>query len=57
MADDDIGALTRLLAQEVPEIAGGGIEIKAIARNPGNRTKPANRSRGNVGAEGVDSAG
>ncbi|MCS7064916.1 MAG: transcription termination factor NusA, partial [Fimbriimonadales bacterium] len=34
-----------LLKQEVPEIASGDVEIKAIAREPGERTKVAVASR------------
>ncbi len=34
----------RLFAQEIPEIAAGIIEIKAIARKPGSRTKLALQS-------------
>jgi N utilization substance protein A len=38
---DDTDAVVRLFAQEVPEIAAGIIEIKAIARRSGYRTKVA----------------
>jgi N utilization substance protein A len=38
---DDTGAVVRLFAQEVPEIAAGTVEIKAIARKPGYRSKLA----------------
>jgi N utilization substance protein A len=34
-----------LFAQEIPEIAAGGIEIRAIARKPGYRSKFALQSR------------
>jgi transcription termination/antitermination protein NusA len=42
---DDTGAVVRLFAQEVPEIAAGNIEIKAIARKPGYRSKLALHSQ------------
>src|SRR5262249_8665416 len=42
---DDIGLVARLFAQEVPEIAAGNIQIKAIARKPGYRSKLALRSQ------------
>ncbi len=45
--------VTELFRMEVPELAEGSIEIKAIAREPGNRTKVAVAS----GAEGVDPVG
>jgi N utilization substance protein A len=38
---DDTGALVRLFSEEVPEIAVGSVEIKAIARKPGYRSKLA----------------
>src|SRR5437899_12119654 len=38
---DDTAAVARLFAQEIPEIAAGTIEIKAIARKPGYRSKLA----------------
>jgi N utilization substance protein A len=38
---DDTGSVLRLFAREVPEIAAGTIEIKAIARRPGYRSKLA----------------
>lgn len=37
--------VARLLEQEVPEIASGDVEIRAIAREPGERTKVAVASR------------
>ncbi len=37
--------VARLLEQEVPEIASGDVEIRAIAREPGERTKIAVTSR------------
>jgi N utilization substance protein A len=45
MADDETGLIARLFTQEVPEIGAGSIEIKAIARKPGYRTKLALQSR------------
>jgi N utilization substance protein A len=42
---DDIGQVARVFAQEVPEIALGSIEIKAIARKPGYRSKLALHSQ------------
>lgn len=45
--------VSKLFALEVPEIADGAVEIKAIAREPGNRTKVAFSSN----AEGVDPVG
>jgi len=45
MADDETGLIARLFAQEVPEIRAGSIEIKAIARKPGYRSKLALQSR------------
>src|SRR5262249_53261762 len=51
---DDIDPVVRLFAGEVPEIAAGSIEIKAVARKPGYRCKLALQSRdprgGRVGA-------
>ena len=43
----------KLFALEVPEVAEGTVEIKAIAREPGSRTKIAVVSK----AEGVDPVG
>ena len=40
--DSDI--VRRLFAEEIPEIAAGTIEIKAIARKPGSRSKLALQS-------------
>ena len=47
------GLVRRLFEQEVPEIFSGTVELKAIAREPGSRTKVA------VGArqEGIDPVG
>jgi N utilization substance protein A len=45
MTDDDCGLVAELFAREVPEIAAGSIEIKAIARKPGYRSKLALQSR------------
>jgi len=46
--------LRRLLENEVPEIYHGMVEIRSIAREPGQRSKvavcPATRRRGPVGA-------
>lgn len=38
-ADSDI--VVKLFAREVPEIGSGSVEIRAISREPGNRTKVA----------------
>ncbi len=38
---DDTAAVARLFAQEIPEVAAGTVEIKAIARKLGYRTKLA----------------
>ena len=45
---DDIDHVARLFAEEVPEIASGAVEIKAMARKPGYRSKLAlfSRTRG-----------
>jgi N utilization substance protein A len=45
MADDAINSVARLFAREVPEIAAGTVEIKAIARKPGYRSKLALHSQ------------
>ena len=45
--------VTELFRMEVPELAEGAIEIRAIAREPGNRTKVAVAST----SEGVDPVG
>jgi N utilization substance protein A len=45
MSGDDSSLLTELFAREVPEISTGAIEIKAIARRPGYRSKLALQSR------------
>lgn len=45
--------VAKLFELEVPELAEGAVEIKAIAREPGNRTKLAVASN----AEGVDPVG
>ena len=42
---DDIDYVARLFAEEVPEIAAGAVEIRAIARKPGYRSKLALFSR------------
>src|SRR5690242_1315652 len=41
MPNDEADVVARLFAREVPEIADGVIEIKAIARRPGIRSKLA----------------
>jgi N utilization substance protein A len=41
MADDDIGSVARLFMREVPEMVAGTIQIKAMARKPGYRSKLA----------------
>ena len=38
---DDIDHVAQLFAEAVPEIASGTVEIKAIARMPGYRSKLA----------------
>ncbi len=45
MTDDASSVVVRLLQREVPEIATGIIEIRAIARKPGYRSKLALQSR------------
>ena len=50
-ADDDL--LRRLFEMEVPEIYNGSVEIKAIAREPGARSKVAVHAS----QEGVDPVG
>ena len=45
MADDGTDLIARLFAREVPEIGTGTVEIKAIARKPGYRSKLAVQSR------------
>src|SRR5439155_24979579 len=47
------GFLKRLFELEVPEIHSGTVEIKAIAREPGSRSKVAVSSR----QEGLDPVG
>jgi N utilization substance protein A len=44
MADNDTSLIARLFAEAVPEISAGRIEIKAIARKAGYRTKLALQS-------------
>ena len=44
LSDDSDDFLAALFAQEVPEIAAGTVEIRAIARIPGRRIKVAVRS-------------
>ncbi len=45
--------VTELFRMEVPELAEGSIEVKSIAREPGNRTKVAVASK----SEGIDPVG
>jgi len=47
------GLVEELFRREVPEVSSGAVEIKAIAREPGNRTKIAVAST----QEGVDPVG
>lgn len=47
------GLVRRLFEVEVPEIYSGSVELKAIAREPGSRTKVAVSSR----QEGIDPVG
>jgi len=49
----DPGLVEALFKREVPEVSSGAVEIKAIAREPGNRTKIAVFSR----QTGVDPVG
>jgi N utilization substance protein A len=49
----DRGLLRRLLELEVPEIHAGVVELKAIAREPGSRSKVAVAAR----QEGIDPVG
>jgi len=42
---DDTDVIARLFAQEIPEIAAGTVEIRAVARKPGYRSKLAVASR------------
>jgi transcription termination/antitermination protein NusA len=44
MANEETDFIARLFAEEIPEIAAGIVEIKAIARKPGSRTKLALQS-------------
>ena len=41
LSDDSDDFVAALFAREVPEIAAGSVEIRAIARIPGRRTKVA----------------
>lgn len=45
--------ISKLFELEVPEIGSGGLEIKAITREPGSRSKIAVESK----AEGIDAVG
>jgi N utilization substance protein A len=54
MPDDDTEPVTRLFSQEVPEIAAGVVQVKAVARAAGYRTKVAVTSTdANVDAVGA----
>ena len=44
MANEETDLIARLFAEEIPEIAAGVIEIKAITRKPGSRSKLALQS-------------
>ncbi len=48
-----IGVIEGLFKREVPEVAQGSVEIKTIAREPGNRTKVAVTSN----QQGIDPVG
>jgi transcription termination/antitermination protein NusA len=41
MSDPETGLIIRLLTEAVPEIAAGILEIRAVGREPGGRTKVA----------------
>ena len=45
MTDDTTAIVRQLLAREVPEIASGDVEIKAVSRRIGYRWKVALRTR------------
>jgi transcription termination/antitermination protein NusA len=45
MATDDAAEIRDLFAEVIPEVANGNVEIKAIAREKGTRTKVAVFSR------------
>lgn len=47
MSSEEAEAICRLFAQEIPELAAGTVEIKAVARRTGLRTKVAVRSTDN----------
>ncbi|HBC72293.1 MAG: Transcription termination factor NusA [Candidatus Amesbacteria bacterium GW2011_GWB1_47_19] len=49
----DVGLIRELFRREVPEVASGAVEIKAVARDPGSRTKIAVYSH----QSGVDPVG
>ena len=53
MPTDETERVARLFAQEVPEIAAGDVQIKAIARKAGVRSKLALQK----GAPGIDAIG
>src|SRR5262249_9156790 len=51
---DESEQVTRLFNEEVPEVVNGLVEIKAVARMPGIRSKEAIQSRSpNIDAMGV----
>jgi N utilization substance protein A len=45
MSSEDTSLIARLFEQEIPEIAAGRVEVKAIARKPGYRSKLALQSK------------
>lgn len=45
MSDTDTKIIRQLLAREVPEVADGSVQIVAIAREPGFRSKVAIQTR------------
>jgi N utilization substance protein A len=45
MPNDETDLIVCLFVQEVPEVAGGIVEIKGVARRPGMRSKLALHSR------------
>ena len=51
--EQTIGLLEGLFKREVPEVAQGAVEIKAIEREPGNRSKVAVASN----QSGIDPVG
>ncbi len=47
MKSDDADFVMHLFAREIPEVANGSVEVKAIARRAGTRTKVAVKSTSN----------